>query len=136
MGRGNPDISKYAVKFGSGQDPTRGGRPKKIYTILKEKGFCKDDITTAFGELAFYKLEELEAVHDNEEMPVIARIIAKQFYTALKDCDWHKIKDLMDHVIGRPTSNKKDNSSINEPNNMKMFNFKIGHKPLKKKKES
>lgn len=33
---GYKDPPKNRVKFGEGQDPTKGGRPKKIETLLKE----------------------------------------------------------------------------------------------------
>jgi hypothetical protein len=79
-----------------------GGRKKKIYTILKEKGYSKDDVTTAFGELAFYTKDELESVYADESKPIITRIIANQFFQALKNSDWSRIKEIMEHVIGKP----------------------------------
>lgn len=90
------------VKFGEGQKQGNG-RKKKIYTILKEKGFSADDIKTAFGEMAFYTLKELKAVHTDESKPVIARIVANQFYLALKKGDWQKIKEILEHTIGKPS---------------------------------
>ena len=78
------------------------GRKKKIYTILKEKGYSADDIKAAFGELAFYTLDELKKVHDDETKPVITRIIANQFFQALKKGDWNKIREILEHVIGKP----------------------------------
>lgn len=111
-GAGNPNIKKIGVKFGSGQDPTKGGRKKKIYTILKEKGFGKDDITTAFGELAFYTLPELQKVYNDDKMPIITRIIATQFYTALKKSDWGRIKEILEHVIGKPNQKTELNANV------------------------
>ena len=90
------------VRFGEGQKQGNG-RKKKIYTILKEKGFSADDIKTAFGEMAFYTLSELKSVYDDETKPVIARIVANQFFQALKKSDWAKIKEILEHVIGKPT---------------------------------
>lgn len=130
---GNPNIKDHAVKFGSGQDPTKGGRPKKIYTILKEKGFSKDDIRTAFGELAWYNLDELKAVHKDKKMPVITRIVANQFYLALKDGNWNKVKEILEHTIGKPNQKMDLNHGVQEDNMEKVI-FKLGHKPLRKKK--
>ena len=79
-----------------------GGRKKKIYTILKEKGYSKDDITTAFGEIAFYTMPELEALSNDESKPIITRILAKQFSLAYKKGDWGKIKEILQHVVGLP----------------------------------
>jgi len=79
-----------------------GGRKKKIYTILKEKGYSADDIKTAFGELAFYTLKELKTVSDDEAKPIITRIIAKQFNLAFTNGDWNKVREILEHVIGKP----------------------------------
>lgn len=80
----------------------KAGRKKKIYTILKEKGYGSDDIKTAFGELAFYTLNELKNVYADDKKPVIVRIVANQFYQALKKSDWVKIKEILEYVIGKP----------------------------------
>ena len=80
------------------------GRKKKIYTVIKEMGYSADDIKTAFGELAFYTLDELKKVYEDESKPIITRIIANQFFTALKKSDWNKIKEILEHVIGKAQS--------------------------------
>ena len=89
-----------------------GGRKKKIYTVLKEKGYSADDIKTAFGELAFYTLPELKEVYVDDNKPAIARIVANQFFHALKKGDWTKIKEIMEHVIGKPLQS----ITVDEPN--------------------
>lgn len=86
-----------------GQSGNPKGRPKKIYTVLKEKGFSGDDIKTAFGEMAWYTLKELKQVHKDEKKPVIMRIVANQFYLALSKGDWGKVKEILEHTIGKPT---------------------------------
>lgn len=101
------DIHKDAEKAGTlwkkGQSGNPKGRPKKIYTVLKEKGFSGDDIKTAFGEMAWYTLNELKQVHKDEKKPVIMRIVANQFYLALSKGDWGKVKEILEHTIGKPT---------------------------------
>lgn len=77
------------------------GRKKKIYTILKEKGYSADDIKTGFEELAFYDTEELLRLTKDEKKPVIVRIVAHQYLLALKKGDWTKIREILDHVIGK-----------------------------------
>lgn len=109
------------TQFGSGQDPTKGGRKKKIYTILKEKGFGAEDIKAAFGEMAFYTVPELKEVYDDDSKPVIARIVANQFYQALKKSDWTKIKEILEHVVGKPdqrTSHNVEGSPFNTIENI------------------
>jgi len=85
------------------QNINKKGRHKKIYTILKEKGYSADDIKTAFGEVAFYTEKEIEQLHDDIEKPIIVRIVAKMYFTALEDGDWSKIKEIIEHSIGRAT---------------------------------
>ena len=82
---------------------SKSGRPKKIYTILQEQGYSKDDIRTAFGELGWYTLKELQNVHSDNENPLIVRIIANQFILAFNKNDYSKVKEILEHVIGKPT---------------------------------
>jgi hypothetical protein len=115
MSTGNMNIAKAgeATQFGRGQDNTKGGRPKSIYTIIKNKGFGSDDIRLAFSELAFYTLEELSETKADKTTPIIARIIANQFMIAFERSDWAKVKDIIEHVIGKPL--QALNQTIIEP---------------------
>ena len=99
----NPNAKDNLKPFKDGDDPRRnlGGRPKKIYTIIKEMGYTADDIRGAFKEMMFYTLDDLKKVHKDESKPVIVRIIANQLYLALKKGDLSKIKDIMERVLGR-----------------------------------
>ena len=85
------------------QNINLNGRPKKIYTILKEKGYTLTDVKTAFKEMAFYTVAELQVVHEDNTLPVITKIIANQFLIALNKGDWNKVKEIMEHTIGKPT---------------------------------
>lgn len=40
-------------QFSSTNQPKKNGRKPKIYTILKEKGYSKDDISTCLVSWAF-----------------------------------------------------------------------------------
>ncbi len=81
---------------------SKSGRPKKIYTILSEQGYSKDDIRTAFGELGWYTFKELQTVHSNKKTPLIVRIIANQFILAFEKGDYSKVKEILENVIGKP----------------------------------
>ena len=72
------------TRFGSGQDCTRGGRPRNTFKELRRKGFSSDDIKRAFLELAFCNMSELREVKEDESKPAILRIIANQFIMGLK----------------------------------------------------
>ena len=90
--------------FKKGYDERRNnnGRKKNIYNILLDKGYSTTDIKTAYGEMAFYTLAELKAVHEDESKPIIMLINAKLLYLAYKNGDYNKIKEPMDQILGRP----------------------------------
>lgn len=100
--KGNPDILKHGFAAHP-ENIHRGGRPKKIFTILKDQGYSKDDIQTAFGQLAWYTLEELKVMAAKTKgQPAIVSIVANQFIKAHANADWNRIKEILEHTIGRP----------------------------------
>ena len=101
MPKGEHLKGKGGVKFGYGQDPTNGGRKKKIYTILKDKGFSKDDVTTAFTEMLFYSIDELKDVAQDNSKPIIMKIVATALRDAYVKGDYKKARDIIEQVIGR-----------------------------------
>lgn len=125
MPGGNKKIHEHPKSNTNGFDKNPQNirnKPKKIYTILKEKGYSSMDIKTAFGEMAWYTLAELKEVHDDEAKPVITRIVANQFYTALKKADWSKIKEILEHVVGKPLQEVKGTVTSSPEDLAKFFN--------------
>lgn len=98
----NPNSLKNLKPFTSTRQPKNKGRKKKIYTILKEKGYNGQDIKLAFGELAWYTIDELKLVFKDDSKPIIARIVANQYFLALTKGDWSRIKEIMEYTIGKP----------------------------------
>lgn len=97
------DIYKYANGFDKNpKNINRNGRPKKIYTILRESGFGKDDILTVFRELVWYTLPELDKIFKDSSKPAIIRITANQIYNAMQNNDMTKIKEIMQYTLGMP----------------------------------
>lgn len=96
------DIHPNLTPWKPGQSGNPKGRPKKIYTILKKTGYNKDDIKTAFGELGWYGIDEIKEASENKALPMIVRIVAKSFIKAYDDCDYNKIREIMQHTIGMP----------------------------------
>ena len=94
-----------------------GGRKKKIYTILKEKGYGRDDIMTCFGEVAFYSLSELNAFLKTKDVPIITLIVAKLFKKAYDDGDWRYIKEIMEQTIGKAVQTTKMDITTQEESN-------------------
>ena len=107
MPKGENLKGKGGLKFGHGQTRKGGGRPKKIYTVLKEKGYSKDDIRLCFQELAFYSENDLVSVINDMEKPQIIKIVAKAYIEAGKTGNYSKVKEIIEQVIGKPTQDTK-----------------------------
>ena len=83
------------------QNINKKGRPKKIYTILKESGYTADDIKTIFGEIPFYTLEDATKAVKDESYPLILRTVAHLMISAFKKGDYNKIREVLEHFIGK-----------------------------------
>lgn len=117
MSGGNKKIHEHEKHNTNGFDKNPqnigNGRKKKIYTVLKEKGYSKDDITTAFGELAFYSEKELDDIINKKDVPIITKIVAKTMQRAYKDSDYSRIKEILEHVIGKPLQKVEQENTNN-----------------------
>lgn len=100
------------------------GRPKKIYTILKEQGYSKDDTNTVFSELLYYTFEDLKKVEDDPTKPAIVKLTAKILRLAYEKGDFNKAKEILEHSIGRPQQNiKTENQQSVEINTQNIEEF-------------
>jgi len=104
---------KIGVPFEKG-DPriNREGRPKSIYTVLKEKGFCSNDIKTAMKELVFHTEKELEEISENTEKPIIIRIIAQNIIEAMLNGSLSEMRIILEHTIGVPNQKIEQNTTV------------------------
>ncbi len=97
----NPEnIEPYKMKPGQTLNPN--GRPKRIYTILKESGYSKDDIGDAFKEIGWQTIEDLQAIVEDETKPVILKVIARAFIKGADKGDFRYVSEILQHVIGKP----------------------------------
>lgn len=78
------------------------GRPKRIYTILKESGYTKDDISTAFAEIGWQTLEDAEAIVADPTKPLILKTVAMAFIKGATKGDFRYVSEILQHVIGKP----------------------------------
>ena len=92
-------------------DPTKGGRKKKIYTIVKELGYSKEDTKLCFGELIYYTKDQLQEVINDNTKPIITKIVAKALVESVKDGNMSKIKEILEHSIGKPAQSIDLNTS-------------------------
>ena len=69
----NPEnVRPYQMKPGETLNPN--GRPRKIYTILKESGYTKDDVRTAFNEIAWADIDGLQKIFKDPKSPAIIKV--------------------------------------------------------------
>ena len=104
-----------STQFGKGQPTNLGGRKKKIYTVLKEKGYNKDDVVTAFTEMLFYSIDELKDVAQDKSKPIIMGIVATALREAYLQGDYKKGKDIIEQVIGRPLQRQELTGKEGQP---------------------
>lgn len=95
------DHNLIPAKKGEIRNPN--GRPKKIYTLLRESGFGRDDIRTAMQEAGWQTAKELQAIIDDETKPAILKIIARAFIKGAEKGDYRYISEIMQQAIGKPT---------------------------------
>ena len=85
-----------------GETANPNGRPPKIYTVLKRKGFTPEDIRIAFGEINWYNVDELKKVFENPQTPAILKILAHVYKRAIEKGDYRYVKEIIEQAIGKP----------------------------------
>lgn len=110
--KGNPNIGKVGVKFGSGQSRIGSGRKKNIYTVLSEMNYSKDDITAIFLEVPFYNYDAIVAAANDTTKPIIINIIAKSLLNAYESNDYRIVKEIIEQVTGKATQRNEIESKI------------------------
>lgn len=100
--------SEYMKQLGAGtawkpgETGNPNGRPKKLVTILQDKGFAKSEIADAFEQLAWFTEEELANLYKSPTTPVIVKVAAKAYRTAMSKGDLNFTKIMLEYVLGKP----------------------------------
>ena len=94
-----------------GETLNPNGRPKKIYTVLKESGYTKDDIRDAFAEIGWQNEADIDEILNDESKPMILRLIAKAFKRGTDKGDFRYVSEILQHVVGKPTE-KTENKHL------------------------
>lgn len=89
-------------RFKKGESGNLNGRPKRIYTILKEHGYSKEDIRDAFTHIGWQNEDDINEIIDDKEKPMILRLIAKAFKKGADKGDFRYVSEILQHVIGKP----------------------------------
>lgn len=97
----NPEnIEPYKMKPGQTLNPN--GRPKKIYTVLKESGYSKDDMREAFHEIGWLTEDDAKAIIDDPTKPLLVKTLAQAFIKGAMKGDYRYIAEIIQQVIGKP----------------------------------
>lgn len=91
----------------------KDGRPRKIYTVLKESGYTKDDIRDAFAEIGWQNEADIDEILNDESKPMILRLIAKAFKRGTEKGDFRYVSEILQHVVGKPTE-KTENKHLHK----------------------
>lgn len=78
------------------------GRPRKIFTILKQSGFGKQDVVDAFEEIGWQTIEDLQDIVDDSSKPAIIKVIARAFIKGAEKGDFRYVSEILQHVVGKP----------------------------------
>ena len=122
MANPNPDTSGL-IPFTKGVSGNPDGRPSKIYTVLKKSGYSKDDIRTAYNEIAWQDVDELQKVFKDPKSPAIIKVIAHAFKRAIEKGDYRYVNEIIQQVIGQPKQDVDTNLNITA------FNVKFNEPP-------
>jgi hypothetical protein len=93
------------------QNINRNGPPRKLFTIIKDCGYSKDDAREAMHQLAWLPIDELEKIFKDKNSPVIIKVIAHAFQKAILKGDYRYISEIIQQSIGKPTENVNANNS-------------------------
>jgi hypothetical protein len=122
----NPEnVRPYQMKPGETLNPN--GRPRKIYTILKESGYTKDDVRTAFNEIAWADIDGLQKIFKDPKSPAIIKVIAHAYKRAIEKGDYRYVSEIIQQSIGKP----KETSEVSMTAHITSVTPQVINSPIK-----
>ena len=84
------------------QNINKKGRPLKIYNIIKNLGYSKDDFLAVFSELPFYTIPQLKRIAVKKDTPAIVIVVAMALRKAIESNDYRAIREIIEYTVGKP----------------------------------
>jgi len=95
--------NKKGVRFGSGQDPTKGGRKKLVLTTFMDAGYTKDQIRQTFSIMSGLKESEYDSILKNKEATGIEKLAAKAFKEGIKTGEYKYVQAFVELFADKAT---------------------------------
>jgi len=130
------------TQFGKGQDPTKGGRPKKMETVIQEYFLGEHNLRLSKGQTAQMieaflskSKKEIFQLAKNEELPFWVEMLVNKAVKDHKKGSIELVEKLWDRIYGKPNNtDEKENEPKAPPIDMNKRN-EVLQNLLKKAKE-
>jgi hypothetical protein len=106
---------KHGVQFGKGQDPTKGGRSKKVQTLIQEHFLGEHNIRLSNSQTneliqSFLSkpMNELLELANNNELPFWVAMLVKKATMDYKKGSMELLEKLWDRVFGKSKTQDDD----------------------------
>jgi uncharacterized protein (DUF3820 family) len=102
---------KNLKPFVKGVDERRNlkGRPRTYLNELKDQGFKHSEVIEVMAVLLSLKLDELKEIYNNDETPILIKVLSNAIVTDLKNGKIVNIDSLFNRMYGTP----KQTSDVN-----------------------
>lgn len=88
------------------------GRPPKIFKVLKRSGYSKNDIRTAFHEIGWTDVSQLQKLFEDPKAPAIVKVIANAYKKAIQKGDYRYVRKIIEQVLGKPKESVEQKRTV------------------------
>jgi len=91
---------KIEPRWQKGESGNPNGRPKRSFTLAKENGFTKEDVTNCYKLYIAMTVEELQKVSQNKDISILETIVIKSLIQDVKDGKMDNIEKILNRAVG------------------------------------